>query len=88
MSSSQSDGILRVREVILNEVASARLDPAIPDLGNPMFTRTQEITVASFRRPSQGMDEAMTAGIAATACSVIILAMVWLVMHALPVSIG
>ena len=45
-------------------------------------------TVTSFRRRSQDMDEAMRAGIAATACSVLILAIVWLAMHALPVSIG
>ena len=45
-------------------------------------------TVTSFRRRSQDMDEAMTAGIAATACSVLILAIVWLAIYALPVSIG
>ena len=53
-----------------------------------MPTRTQETTVASFRCRSQGMGEAVRAGIAATACSVLILAIVFLAIYALPVSIG
>jgi hypothetical protein len=34
------------------------------------------------------MDRAMKAGIGATACSVLIVALVLLTMHALPVSVG
>ena len=45
-------------------------------------------TAASFRRRDSSMDPAMKAGIGATACSVLILALVVLAMHTLPVSIG
>jgi hypothetical protein len=45
-------------------------------------------TAASFHRRNHGMDEAMKAGIGATVCSVLILAIVLLAMHMLPVSIG
>jgi hypothetical protein len=43
---------------------------------------------ASFDRRSHGMDEATKAGIGATLCSLVILAIVLLSMHMLPVSIG
>jgi hypothetical protein len=56
--------------------------------GRPMPAKTQETTAALFRRRSQGMDEAVKAGIAATANSVLILAIVLLVMYALPISVG
>jgi len=42
----------------------------------------------SFHRRSHGMDEAMKAGVGATVCSVLILAIVLLAMHALPTSVG
>jgi len=45
-------------------------------------------TAAPFRRRNHSIDPAMKAGIGATACSVLILALVLLVMHTLPVSIG
>ena len=45
-------------------------------------------TAASYLRRSHGMDKAMKAGIGATACSVLIAAIVLLAMHTLPVSIG
>jgi hypothetical protein len=40
------------------------------------------------RRGNHSMDRAMKAGIGATACSVLIVALVLLAMHVLPVSIG
>ena len=40
------------------------------------------------RRGNHRMDRAMKAGIAATACSVLIVALALLAMHVLPVSIG
>ena len=43
---------------------------------------------ASFHRRSHRMDEATKAGIGATLCSLVILAIVLLSMHMLPVSIG
>lgn len=45
-------------------------------------------TATSSRRGSYSMDRAMKAGIGATACSVLIVALVLLTMHALPVSVG
>jgi hypothetical protein len=42
----------------------------------------------SFRRRNARMDPAMKAGIRATACSVLIVALVFLAMHTLQVSIG
>ena len=53
-----------------------------------MPEKSHATTAAWFHRRSHGMDEAMKAGIGATACSVLILALVLLVMHTLPVSIG
>ncbi len=50
--------------------------------------KSHATTAASFHRRSHAMDEAMKAGIGATACSVLILAIVLLAMHTLPVSIG
>jgi hypothetical protein len=49
------------------------------------FRRARSIPQAG-RRPR--MDEALKAGIGAAVCSVIILAIMLLVLHALPVSIG
>ena len=45
-------------------------------------------TDVSFHRRSRGMNEAMKAGVGATVCSVLILAIVLLAMHALPTSVG
>ena len=45
-------------------------------------------TAVSFRRRSRSMDEAMKAGVGATVCSVLILAIVLLATHALPTSVG
>ena len=42
----------------------------------------------SFHLRGRGMDEAMKAGVGATACSVLILAIVLLATHALPTSVG
>ena len=50
-----------------------------------MSTNTKATSVSP---PNYGMDEAMKAGIGATACSVLILAIVLLAMHTLPISIG
>ena len=41
-----------------------------------------------FGRRAPRMDEALKAGIGATLCSVVILAIMFVVLHALPVSIG
>jgi len=43
---------------------------------------------ASFPRRNQSMDQAMKAGIGATACSVLILVIVLLAMHTVPLTIG
>jgi len=43
---------------------------------------------ATTARRSRGIDEAIKAGIGATVCSVFILAIVLLAMHALPTSVG
>jgi hypothetical protein len=53
-----------------------------------MPEKSHATTAASVHRRSHGMDEAMKAGIGATVCSVLILAIVLLAMHTLPVSIG
>jgi hypothetical protein len=53
-----------------------------------MPTQSHATTAAPFHRRSHGMHEAMKAGIGATACSVLILAIVLLAMHTLPASVG
>ena len=53
-----------------------------------MPSKAKPTPAAPFRRRSQRFDPAMKAGIGATACSVLILALVLLAMHTLPVSIG
>jgi hypothetical protein len=53
-----------------------------------MPSKTNATRTASVRRRNHSMDQAMKAGIGATACSVLILAIVLLAMHTLPVSIG
>jgi phosphomevalonate kinase len=53
-----------------------------------MPPKANATTAASFRRHNHRMDQAMKAGIGATACSVLIVAIVLLAMHTLPVSIG
>jgi hypothetical protein len=47
-----------------------------------------KVNATTARRGNHGMDRAMKAGIGGTACSVLIVALVLLAMHALPVSIG
>jgi len=54
--------------------------------GNTFFKR--ERGVRQFGRRGPRMDEALKAGIGATVCSVIILAIMFAVLQALPVSIG
>jgi hypothetical protein len=44
--------------------------------------------VRQFGRRSPRIDEAMKAGIGATICSIIILAVMMLVLHAMPIGIG
>jgi hypothetical protein len=44
--------------------------------------------VRQFRRRGPRRDEAMKAGIGATICSIIILAVMVLVLHAMPIGIG
>ena len=53
-----------------------------------MPLKANATSAASFRRRNDGMDQAMKAGIGATACGVLILAIVLPTMHALPVNIG
>ena len=53
-----------------------------------MLEKSHATTAASFHRRSRGMDEAMKAGIGATVCSMLILAIVLLAMHTLPTSVG
>jgi len=53
-----------------------------------MPEKSYAMTTASFHRRNHGMDEATKAGIGATICSVLILAIVLLAMHALPTSVG
>jgi hypothetical protein len=49
---------------------------------------SNETTAAWFLRRNYRMDQAMKAGISATACSVLILAIVLLAMHTVPLNIG
>jgi hypothetical protein len=53
-----------------------------------MPEKSHVTTAASFHRRSHRMDEATKAGIGATLCSVVILAVVLLSMDMLPASIG
>jgi hypothetical protein len=53
-----------------------------------MTSKADATTVTLSRRANHSMDRAMKAGIGATACSVLIVALVLLAMHAMPVSIG
>jgi hypothetical protein len=52
------------------------------------MTEKSHAIAALFHSRNHGMDEAMKAGIGATACSVLILAIILLAMQTLPVSIG
>jgi hypothetical protein len=70
-----------VRDVILNERQAHAL---IPRGVSDVHENSRNTSCHS----AQDTAEAMTGGIAATTCSVLILATVWLAMHALPVSIG
>jgi hypothetical protein len=54
----------------------------------PMPSKANATSTTSFRRHNDAMDPAMKAGIGAAACSVLIVALVFLAMHMLPVSIG
>ena len=56
----------------------------LPDM---TFFKRQH-NVPQFGRRGPRMDEAMKAGIGAAVCSVIILAIMFMVLHALPVRIG
>jgi hypothetical protein len=53
-----------------------------------MSARKNSMGTAPFYRTSRGMDEALKAGLVATACSVLILAIVFLAIHAAPIGIG
>ena len=53
-----------------------------------MSEKSHATTTASFDRRNHGVDEATKAGIGATVCSVLILAIVFLAMHTLAFSIG
>jgi hypothetical protein len=53
-----------------------------------MPSKATTTTAASFRRRNFSMDPAMKAGIGATACSVLIVAIVLLAMQMLPGGIG
>ena len=57
---------------------------AFPEIG--IFKRPR--AVRQFGRRGPRLDEAMTAGIGATICSIIILAIMVLVLHAMPIGIG
>jgi hypothetical protein len=59
-----------------------------PERQNPMPAKYNASTTVAFRRRKHSIDPAMKAGIGATACSVLIVALTWLAMHMLPVSIG
>jgi hypothetical protein len=54
----------------------------------PMPSKVNATTATSFQRRNGGMDPAMKAGIGAAAFSVLIVALVFLAMQLLPVSIG
>ena len=58
------------------------------DKAKPMPPKANATTAASSRRRNHSMDPAMKAGIVATVCSVFIVALVFLAMHTLPVSVG
>jgi hypothetical protein len=66
----------------------------VAKLGEPMVLLPEmtffkrERNGPQFGRRGPRMDEAMKAGIGAAVCSVIILAIMFVVLHALPVSIG
>jgi hypothetical protein len=53
-----------------------------------MPSKANATTPTSSRRANYSMDRAMKAGIGATACSVLIVALVLLAMHALPTHVG
>jgi hypothetical protein len=53
-----------------------------------MPAQSHATTAAPFSRRSHGMDEAVKAGIGATACSVLLLTIVFVAMHLLPLSGG
>jgi hypothetical protein len=53
-----------------------------------MPPKANATNVSLFRRRNSSIDTAMKAGIGAAICSVLILALVFLAMHTLPVSIG
>jgi len=54
-----------------------------------MFEKSHAMTTtASFHRRNHSMNEAMKAGVGATVCSALILAIVLLAMHTLPTSLG
>jgi hypothetical protein len=53
-----------------------------------MPMQSHATTAGAFHRRSHGMDEAMKAGIGATACSVLLLTIVFVAMHLLPLSGG
>ena len=53
-----------------------------------MPEKSHATTTALFDRRNHGVDEATKAGIGATVCSVLILAIVFLAMHTLAFSIG
>jgi len=65
----------------------AKLDEPTARLPDVTFFRRAR-SVAQFGRRGPRMDEAMKAGIGAALCSVIILAIMFTVLHALPVHIG
>ena len=53
-----------------------------------MPDKSHATTAALFHRRNHSMDDATKAGIGATVCSVLILAIVFISMHTLPISIG
>jgi hypothetical protein len=53
-----------------------------------MTAKANATSATASRRGNHSMDRAMKAGIGATACSVLIVALVLLAMHAMPGSIG
>ena len=53
-----------------------------------MPEKSPATTAVSFHRRSRGMNEAMKAGVGATVCSALILAIVFLAMHTLPANLG
>ena len=53
-----------------------------------MPEKSPATTAVSFHRRSRGMNEAMKAGVGATVCSALILAIAFLAMHTLPANLG